>query len=73
MLKHVPETEKVQVNELEVTSGFGGTFPKGLVIGQVTEVGSTYDARFQRIVVKPAIVAEDLDTVLVLVKKEPGP
>lgn len=70
VMKHVLLSDKVEPNELVLTSGYGGVFPPGLVIGYVTVVSSTYDARFQRIEIKPAIVPEDLDTVLVLVRRD---
>ena len=68
IMKHVLKTDRVDPNNLVLTSGFAGIFPRGFVIGHVSKVTSTYDARFQRVAVTPPVVPEQLETVLVLLK-----
>ena len=68
ILKHVLKSDRVEPRDLVLTSGFAGVFPRGFVVGHVSKVASTYDARVPRVEVVPAIVPQDLETVLVLVK-----
>ena len=35
---NIPKDSDVQVNDMVVTSGFGGVYPKGLVVGKITEI-----------------------------------
>lgn len=73
IMKHVLKTDRVKVKDLVLTSGFAGIFPRGFVIGYVSKVTSTYDARFQRVEVAPAIMPEELETVIVLIKPDNTP
>ena len=74
IMKHVLQTDRVSEGELVVTSGFAGVFPRGFIVGRVSKVTSVYDARFQRVEIAPAIMADRLESVLVLSKKVPdGP
>jgi rod shape-determining protein MreC len=47
MMNSIPQNTKINVGDLVVTSGLGGTFPKGLVIGQVSEIVSKQGEIFQ--------------------------
>ena len=74
IMKHVRRTDPVAVDDLVLTSGFAGVFPRGFVVGRVSKVSSTYDARFQRVEIDPAVMPDQLETVVVLIKKsQDGP
>ncbi|AJE04822.1 rod shape-determining protein MreC [Geobacter pickeringii] len=60
--------EDVKVGDTLVTSGMGGIFPKGLVIGEVSMVKKGEYGIFQTIDVKPAVNMAKLEEVLVLMQ-----
>lgn len=61
--------EDVKVGDVVVTSGMGGVFPKGLVVGEVTMVKKGEYGIFQTIDVRPAVNMAKLEEVLVLMQK----
>lgn len=67
------EQENAGVGDIVLTSGLGGFMPKGLVIGQVTEVQQMDYELFQAAVVRPAIDFSRLELVLVITSFEQIP
>ncbi|GMR04482.1 MAG: rod shape-determining protein MreC [Thermodesulfobacteriota bacterium] len=66
ILKYVRELDDVKAGDLVVTSGFSGLFPKGLVIGEVTEIRKGTDNFFNHITVTPRVDLKRLEDVLVV-------
>jgi rod shape-determining protein MreC len=60
--------EEVKVGDRVVTSGMGGVFPKGLVIGNVKDVDRQEFGLFQAIEVAPSVDFSHLEEVLVLLR-----
>jgi rod shape-determining protein MreC len=60
--------EEVNVGDRVVTSGMGGVFPKGLVVGRVKSVDRQEFGLFQEIEVTPAVDFSHLEEVLVLLR-----
>jgi rod shape-determining protein MreC len=52
-----------------LTSGLGGTLPKGLIIGEVDEVISPKSEIFQSASIKPAVDFNNLEIIFVLKSK----
>jgi len=67
-LKYVPRSESVGEGDVVVTSGLTETFPKGLVLGTVTDVVRDPDHLFQEIRVRPAVNTEKVEEVLVVIR-----
>jgi rod shape-determining protein MreC len=65
--------ENASVGDIVLTSGLGGFMPKGLVIGQVTEVQQMDYELFQAAVVRPAVDFSRLELVLVITSFEQIP
>lgn len=61
--------EEVNVGDRVVTSGMGGVFPKGLVVGEVTSVDRQKFGLFQAVEVIPAVDFSHLEEVLVLLRR----
>jgi len=61
--------EDVHVGDRVVTSGMGGVFPKGLVVGDVKSVDRQEFGLFQAITVAPAVDFSHLEEVLVLLRR----
>jgi len=66
ILKYVQKSDDVQVGDKVITSGLGGVFPKGLMMGTVTKVERKRPGIFQYIEVTPAADFSRLEEVLIL-------
>lgn len=66
VIKYVPQGDAIKVGDLILTSGLGGSFPKRIVIGQVTEVHKSDIDLFQEATVHPTVDFTRLEFVLIL-------
>jgi len=66
VMRYIPQGESVQVGDLILTSGLGGNFPKGVLIGRVTEVRQKDVEMFQEAEVQSAVNFNRLEQVLVV-------
>jgi rod shape-determining protein MreC len=66
-LNYVSRREEVSPGERVVTSGLGGRFPKGLIVGNVTNVEKKPYGIFQKVDVTPAVDFRKLEEVFVIV------
>jgi rod shape-determining protein MreC len=64
-MKYVPMNARVTVGDSILSSGLGGTFPKGLKIGVVSQVTKMKQGLFQNITVEPSAEFSHLEEVLV--------
>ena len=75
---YIPQEDTVQVGDVVLTSGLGGAFPRGLVLGQVAQVVKQDFALFQEAIIHPAVDYRRVELTLVvtsfqpLVQEEPG-
>jgi len=65
LLRYVPQGEPMKVNDIVVTSGLGGAFPRNLPIGRVVEVRTRDVDMFQEAVVEPFVNFRRLSLVMV--------
>jgi rod shape-determining protein MreC len=65
-LEFVGRDEVVQVGDLVLTSGIGGVYPKGLLIGEVTNVGAMPADLYQDIELSTAVDPTSIEEVVVL-------
>ncbi len=72
VIKYVPQGEAIKVGDLILTSGLGGSFPKRIVIGQVTEVRKHDIELFQEATIRPTVDFTRLEFVLILKKFTPS-
>ena len=70
-LEQLPQSEQVNVGDTVVTSGQGGLLPKGLIVGQVTEVEQHDIDLYKRAALRPAVEYRRLEIVLVITDFEP--
>lgn len=71
VLDYALRDEKVTIGDQVVTSGMGGVYPKGLRVGQVTEVQRGHYGLFQAVRIEPSVDFSRLEEVLVLLRDEP--
>ena len=66
--KYVLRKDDIIVGDTVVSSGLGGVFPKGLRIGQVSEIVKLNAGIFQEIIVTPYVDFEKLEEVLIVAR-----
>lgn len=67
-LKYLERSAQIEVGDHVVTSGMGGRFPKGVLIGQVSDINRGGDL-FQSVEVRPTAQLQHLEEVLVVTDK----
>jgi rod shape-determining protein MreC len=65
-LKYLLRTDEVNVGDVIVTSGLGGNFPKGLLIGEIRKVEKMGRGIFQYAELVPSVDLTRLEEVLVI-------
>jgi len=65
-MKYVPITAEVNVGDQVLSSGLGGVYPKGLVVGTVISITKATQGLFQEISIAPSADFGRLEEVLVL-------
>ena len=65
ILKRIDSSVKIEVGEKVVSSGLGGIFPKGILIGEVTEITTDDFGLTKMAYVKPAADFSLLDEVII--------
>ena len=67
VLKYISKTQDVEEGDVIISSGIGGVFPKGMMIGQVSRIDKQEAGLFLKINVVPSIDFSKLEEVLVLI------
>ena len=71
VMRYISQDQSVSVGDVLLTSGLGGNFPKGLVIGQVVAVHQRDIEMFQQAQVRPTVDFNRLEKVLVITDFQP--
>jgi len=66
VMEMILQGKEIKVGDIVITSGLGGVFPKGLVIGQVEKVRSSTNEIFQTAILKLLLNIKDLEMVFVI-------
>ena len=66
-LKYISRVEEVLPGDVVLTAGLAGVFPKGLLLGLITEVSRKEEGLFQKIDVTPTVDFGRLEEVLALI------
>lgn len=70
-LRYVPRNHDVKQDDIVVTSGQAGVFPKGIPVGTVSRVTSGKRGMFQEIKVEPAVDLSRLEEIIVILQENP--
>lgn len=62
----IPQDEVLKEGDRVVTSGLGGEFPKGLVLGEIENISEQANELFQTAQLKPAVSFRDIEIVFVI-------
>jgi rod shape-determining protein MreC len=71
VMRYLPLGEAVKEDDLILTSGIGGAFPKRLVIGQVIQVRQRDTDLFTEAIIRPSVDLSRLEYVLVMKRFTP--
>ncbi len=66
ILANVPQDEQIKAGDTLITSGLGGDFPKGLIVGRIESVNHRDNAIFQSAQVISSVKVEQLELVFVM-------
>jgi rod shape-determining protein MreC len=58
--------DEVEVGDVIVTSGLGGRFPPGLIVGHILEIEDASAGMYQEVIVRPSVDFSRLDEVFVI-------
>lgn len=65
-LEEIPQEANLEMGDIVLTSGLGSTFPRGLVVGQVTDIAKHDVDMFQRAVLHPTVDFNRIEVVLLI-------
>lgn len=66
LLRYLDQPEKWKVGDRLITSGLGGTYPKGLTIGKIVKIKSASDMFYPELRVQPAVPLTRIEEVYIL-------
>ena len=69
-MKFVPISAKINLGDKVISSGLGGVFPKGLVVGRVVDIVKKSQDLFQDIMVEPSADLSNIEEVIVLLPNQ---
>jgi rod shape-determining protein MreC len=69
----LPQTAAVKAGDTVLTSGLGGGYPAGLLVGRIDKVEGGPAETFKRVTIEPAARLGSLETVAVLSSFRPAP
>ena len=70
---NIPKDSDVQVNDMVVTSGFGGVYPKGIVVGKIIEIHNEEGGLLKYGVIDTSVDFQKLEDVAVIVASREAP
>ncbi len=70
---NIPKDSDVQVEDMVVTSGFGGVYPKGLVVGKIIEMHNEEGGLLKYGVIDTSVDFQKLEDVAIIVASREAP
>jgi rod shape-determining protein MreC len=71
IMDYVLKTADIEVDDIIITSGISGIFPKGVPIGRVVDIQDSPDEFFLEIKIEPFVNFSRLEEILVLLVEDP--
>ena len=68
LLQYVPRTDQLRTEDMAITSGIGGVFPSGVLVGRVVQVRQRDVEVFQEALIEPAADMRNLERLYVLLR-----
>lgn len=70
---NIPKDSDVQVNDMVVTSGFGGVYPKGLVVGKIIDIHNEEGGLLKYGVIDTSVNFQKLEDVAIIIASREAP
>ena len=67
IMKYLPEEADIKLGDTVVSSGLNDTYPKGLLIGTVLEIGKEFSGLSCYAIIKPVVNLSNIEEVLVVI------
>ncbi len=67
---YVLSKEDVKVDDIIISSGLDGIYPKGLLVGQIQDVTKNRYDLFQKVTLKPFVDFDKLEEVLIIIREK---
>lgn len=71
-LNFIPIDAEIEIGDVILTSGLGGVFPKGLVIGEVIRADGDHNTLYQSITIRSTVDLNNFEEVLILLDAPPS-
>jgi rod shape-determining protein MreC len=68
IMRYLPKEADVKEHDEVLTSGLTPFYPKGLLIGTVTEIGEEFSGLSRYAIIKPAVELSNIEEVLIIVQ-----
>ena len=68
LMQYVDRRSEINYGDLVITSGMGGVFPKGVIVGEIVSVSKKRYGVFQEAIVKPVVDYGRLEEVYIITK-----
>ena len=67
IMRYLPKDSDIQISDLVLTSGLTESYPKGLLIGRVIEIGNEFSGLSLYAVIKPAVDLTAIEELLIII------
>lgn len=67
IMKYLPRESDINISDTIITSGFTESYPKGIIIGVVMDVGEEFSGLSRYAIIKPAADLSSVEEVLVII------
>jgi len=67
IMKYLPEGADIKLEDIVVSSGLNDTYPKGLLIGRVVEIGKEFSGLSLYAIIKPSVNLSNIEEVSVVI------
>jgi rod shape-determining protein MreC len=71
IMDYVLKTSDIRVEDIIITSGIGGIFPKGVPVGKVNDIKDPSDELFREVKIKPFVDFSKLEEILIILMEDP--
>lgn len=71
IMDYVLKTSDIRLEDIIITSGIGGIFPKGVPVGKVTDIKDQPDELFMKVKIMPFVDFSKLEEILVILMEDP--
>ncbi len=68
IMRYLTEEADISIGDIIITSGLNPTYPKGLLIGSVVELGKEFSGLSRYAIIKPAVNPSNIEEVLIIVQ-----